>query len=138
MNLFEPKSVDECIYFTNRCDDKGKIKAWVLKEKCPKCGKALMGKPRDKKTGKAKIRASEYVCPECNYTVNKEEYEDTLTINIKYTCTKCNNSDEISMPFKRKKIRRIDEETGKKETVETIRFECNKCGEKIDITKKMK
>ena len=139
MTIEEPKSMDECVYFTNRSiNEKGKIRAWVLKELCPKCGKGLMGKPKDKKTGKAKIRSNEYECPECGYKAEKEAYEDTLTINVKYTCHKCNNSDEIKIPFKRKKLQRIDEETGKKETVEAVRFQCGKCGEKIDITKKMK
>ena len=138
MSLVEPKSMDECVYFTNRADGGLKIKAWVLKEKCPKCGKSFMGKPRDSKTGRAKIRATEYVCEECGHKVNKEEYEDTLTINIKYTCSKCNNSDEISVPFQRKRVQRIDEETGKKKAIDTIRFECKKCGEVMDVTKKMK
>jgi predicted RNA-binding Zn-ribbon protein involved in translation (DUF1610 family) len=137
MNLEEPKSMDECVYFTNRSDENGKVKAWVLKESCPECGKALMGKPRDKKTGKAKIRASEYVCPECTHTVEKEEYEDTLTINIKYSC-KCGNSNELSLPFKRKRVQRLNEETGKKQAIETIRFECSECGQQMDITKKLK
>ena len=35
----EPDSMEECIYFTNRNIGKGKIKAWVFKEKCPKCKK---------------------------------------------------------------------------------------------------
>ena len=77
MSLQQPKSMDECIYFTNRTLDKGKIKAWVFKGKCPKCGKGLIGKPKDPKTGKPKIRATEYVCPECGYTVEKQKYEDT-------------------------------------------------------------
>ena len=138
MTLQEPKSMDECVYFTNRNDSNGKVKAWVLKEKCPKCGKCLMGKPKDPKTGRAKIRADEYVCEECGYKAPKQEYEDSLTINVEYTCGKCKNSDEISMPFKRKKVQRVDEETEKKKAIETIRFECGKCGEIIDITKKMK
>ncbi len=138
MSLKEPTSMDECVYFTNRIINDSKIKAWVFRGMCPKCGKGLMGKPRDKKTGKPKIRADEYTCPECNYTVGKSEHEDSLDINVKYTCPKCKHSDELKMPFRRKKMQRLDEETGKKETVETIRFECGKCGEKMDITKKMK
>ena len=59
-------------------------------------------------------------------------------MNIQYTCPKCNNAGEISVPFKRKKVQRIDEKTGKKETVEAVRFLCEKCNEKIDVTKKMK
>ncbi|MAG52917.1 MAG: hypothetical protein CMH62_03075 [Nanoarchaeota archaeon] len=137
MSLEEPKSMDECVYFTIRADEKLKTKAWVLKEKCTECEKSLMGKPKDPKTGRAKIRASEYTCEECGHTIPKEEYEDTLTINIKYTCG-CGHSDEISMPFQRKRVQRLNEETGKKQAIETIRFECSKCGEQIDITKKMK
>ncbi|MBD3303717.1 hypothetical protein GF343_01105, partial [Candidatus Woesearchaeota archaeon] len=84
MVLRLPDSMEECVYFTRRNIDKGKVVAWVFKEKCPKCGKALMGKPKDEKTGKVKIRAKEYVCPECGYTAEKGEYEDTLTVNIQY------------------------------------------------------
>lgn len=138
MTLKEPNSVDECIYFTNRSLGKGKIKAWVFKEICVKCGKSLMGKPKDKKTGKAKIRASEYVCESCGHSVPKEQYEDSLNVNVKYVCPKCDDSGESSIPFKRRKLQRINEDTGEKETIEGVRFECDKCGEKIDITKKMK
>lgn len=132
----EPTSTKECIYFTNRILDSGKIKAWVFKEKCPKCEKALMGKPVVK--GKVKIRAKEYICPECGYTVDKDEYEPTLTIDIKYTCPFCSNEGEISLPFVRKKIIRLNKETGKKKSIESIRFQCQKCEKDIDITKKMK
>jgi len=66
MALQEPKSMDECVYFTNRLLGNGKIRAWVFREQCPKCGKGLMGKPRDPKTGRAKIRSEEYVCPSCS------------------------------------------------------------------------
>ncbi len=139
MSLELPKSMDECVYYTLRTiGDKGKIRAWVLREKCPECGKGLMGKPRDPKTGKPKIRATEYVCPECNHTVEAGEYEDTLTLNIIYTCPKCGNASETQMPYKRKKIKVFDEEKGKDVAVDAFRFECNKCGEKILIAKKMK
>ena len=134
----EPTSVDECVYFTNRTFDKGKARAWVFRENCEKCGQALMGKPRDPKTGKPKIRAKEYVCPKCNHTEQKEEHEEKLTANIKYTCPYCSNQGEIQILFKRKKVQRLDEETGKKETVEVLRFQCSKCSKNIDITKKMK
>jgi len=132
----EPTSTKECIYFTNRIIDSGKVKAWVSKEKCPKCGKGLMGKPVEK--GKVKIRAKEYVCPECNYTIDKDEYEPTLTINIQYTCPHCSNQGEISLPFKRQKFTRLNEETGKKQSIESIRFQCQNCSKDIDITKKLK
>ena len=138
MTIKEPTSTDECIYFTQRTIGDGKAKTWVYKEKCPECGKALMGKPRDKKTGRPKIRANEYQCPECKYTVEKEEYELTLKAQIKYTCPHCKNEGESEIPFKRKKIQRFNEEKGKKETVEVLRTRCSKCGKDIDITKKMK
>lgn len=136
--LQEPTSMEECIYFTNRIMGKGKVKAWVFRDKCPKCNKGLMGKPQDEKTGKPKIRAQEYVCPKCGHTIKKQEYEDSLTINIKYTCPYCQHEGELQTTFKRKKIQRIDEETGKKQTIDSIRFQCQKCSKNIDITKKMK
>ena len=138
MTLQQPKSMDECIYFTNRLFENGKIKSWVFRGKCPKCGKGIMGKPKDEKTGRPKIRAKEYICPECKYAVDCGEYEDTLNINIEYICPHCQHSDELQTSFKRKKIQRLNEETGKKETVEAVRFQCSKCGKNIDITKKMK
>jgi len=128
MALRQPESVEECIYFTRRNVDKGQVTCWVFREMCPKCGKALMGKPKDAKTGKVKIRAKEYLCPECKHLVPKEEYEDTLTANISYTCPKCANKGETQIPFKRKSF----------EGVKALVFPCQKCNEKIPITKKMK
>lgn len=130
--------MEELVYFTNRKVGDGNIMAWVYKKDCPKCGKALMGKPKNEKTGKAKIRANEYVCPECNYSVDKEEYEETLTLEVKYTCPKCKHQGEIGVPFKRKKTKIFDEEKQKKVTADAIVFECENCGEKIAVTKKMK
>ena len=134
----EPTSMEELVYLTNRKIGDGNVMAWVYKKDCPKCGKALMGKPKDEKTGKAKIRAKEYTCPECNYTVDKEEYEKTLTLEVKYTCPKCKHQGEIEVPFKRKKTKIFDEEKQKKVSVDAVVFECENCGEKIAVTKKMK
>jgi len=128
MALKKPNSMEECIYFTRRAMDSGKIMAWVFREACSKCKKGLMGKPVDAKTGSAKIRALEYVCPSCKYTVSKAEYEDTLTCNIEYTCPKCKKSGEATAPFKHKTF----------QGVPAIVFECGACKEKIGITKKMK
>ncbi|HLF54635.1 MAG TPA: hypothetical protein VI612_02860 [Candidatus Nanoarchaeia archaeon] len=128
MALRQPESTDECVYFTRRAVDKGHVMCWVFKEKCPKCGKAMMGKPRDPKTGDVKIRAKEYVCPECKYTVEKGEYEDTLTANIAYTCPHCSNKGETQIPYKRKTF----------EGAKALVFLCDKCKGKIPITKKMK
>jgi predicted SprT family Zn-dependent metalloprotease len=128
MPLRQPESMDECVYFTRRAVGKGFVMCWVFKEKCPKCGKAFMGKPRDPKTGDVKIRAKEYVCPSCNYTVEKTEYEDTLTASIAYTCLHCSNKGETQIPFKRKTF----------EGAKALVFQCDKCKGKIPITKKMK
>ncbi len=135
MALKMPESMDECIYFTRRL--KPNVVAWVLKEICPKCKKAMMGKPKGS-DGKVKIRAKEYVCPECNFTMEKQAYEDTLTANIQYTCPKCSFSGEHQMPFKRKKVKIFDEEEGKEVTADALIFNCPKCGQKIAVTKKMK
>lgn len=128
MALKYPESMDECVYFTSRAVDAGYVKCWVFREDCPKCKKAKMGKPRDEKTGAVKIRAKEYICPACNYTVEKAEYEDTLTANIAYTCPHCKAKGETQIPFKRKSF----------EGVKALVFLCDKCKGKIPITKKMK
>lgn len=127
MALKFPESADECVYFTRRTIGNGKATAWVFKEKCPKCGKALMGKPADEK-GHVKIRAKEYVCPKCNHTVEKKAYEESLAANVQYVCPSCGNSGEKQIPFKRKKVK----------GVESLQFTCDKCNAKIDVTKKMK
>ncbi|MBI4141866.1 hypothetical protein HY484_03005 [Candidatus Woesearchaeota archaeon] len=126
MALKEPQSMDECIYFTKRTIGYGKVKAWVFKEQCQKCKKSILGKPVEK--GKVKIRAKEYVCPECKYTVEKKQYEESLTCNVQYVCPACSYSGETQVPFKRKNI----------QGVPTIQVECEKCHVKINITKKMK
>lgn len=138
MALIEPKSMDECVYFTNRVLDKGKIRCWVLREKCPQCSKGLMGKPKDSKTGKIQIRAKEFKCPQCSYSLLEQEYEETLTANVQYTCRYCEYNGEIQVPFKRKKVQMINEETGTKKAIESLRFQCQKCNKNLDITKKMK
>ena len=138
MTLKEPTSIEEYVYFTNRIIGNGKVRAWVFRELCPKCKEGLMGKPKDPKTGKIKIRADNYECPKCKYSATTEEYEDTLTCNVKYTCPHCSNEGEIQVPFKRKKVQIFNEETMKKKAVDVIRFQCQKCNQNIDITKKMK
>ncbi len=129
MALKQPESMDELVYFTNRTLDggKGSVRVWVFKATCTKCKKAIMGKPRGS-NGKVKTRATEYVCPACNYTVEKVAYESSLTANADYTCPACKSNAESQAPFKRKSI----------EGVQTLRFNCAKCGANIDVTKKMK
>jgi DNA-directed RNA polymerase subunit RPC12/RpoP len=139
MPLEEPKSMDECVYFTNRfLINEGYIKCWVLRKLCPKCGKGLIGKPKDSKTGKPKIRATIYECPACKYSIKEQEYEETLEANIKYKCPYCKHESETQVPFKRKKVQRINEETGKKESVDALIFNCSNCSKRIEITRKMK
>jgi predicted RNA-binding Zn-ribbon protein involved in translation (DUF1610 family) len=123
----EPERVDECVYFTRREIGDGKVIVWVFKEKCPACGKALMGKPRGAK-GRVKVKAKEYVCPDCGHTIGKKEYEETLTANVKYTCPHCKREGAVSVPFKRKSIH----------GTQTLRAQCEHCNGDIDITKKMK
>lgn len=125
--MSEPTSMDKLVYFTRRAIGNGNIMAWVYRKKCPKCGKALMSKPIDKK-GTVKIRANEYVCPECGHTVEKKAYEETLTCEIKYACPYCGNEGKTDIPFKRKKYKGVD----------SLVFKCQKCGKEIAITKKMK
>ncbi|MGV8162522.1 MAG: hypothetical protein ACP5N2_04295 [Candidatus Nanoarchaeia archaeon] len=128
MALKEPESMDELVYFTRRATVDGTLRAWAFREICPKCKKSMMGKPKDSKTGKIKIRDKEYICPACKYAVPAQEYEDTLTLNIDYTCGACKKSGQIAVPFKRKTY------MGAKAVV----FECQSCKKKIPITKKMK
>ena len=124
-----PESVDECFYFTNRIlENNGSIIAWVYKPDCSKCGKGVMGKPVDPKTGKVKSRADIYVCPECGYEVKKEEFDPTLTVEIQYKCPFCGNEGETTTEYKRKSYKGVP----------AYVFTCEKCGEKIGITKKMK
>jgi len=54
MTLREPESMEECVYFTNRAIDNGHAKAWVFREKCPKCKKGMMSKPFDEKEESSK------------------------------------------------------------------------------------
>ncbi len=126
MALKEPESMEKLVYYTSRDIGKGEATCWVFRGKCPKCGKGLMGKPKEK--GKIKTKAKIYVCPECGHEIEKQEYEDSLTANIEYVCPECSNKGEIQIPFKRKKADGID----------TLRFQCQKCNANIDITKKMK
>ncbi|MBI5064942.1 hypothetical protein HZA97_01785 [Candidatus Woesearchaeota archaeon] len=138
MALKYPDSMDDCAYFTRRLVGDQKIVTWVFKETCPQCKKGTMGKPKDPKTGKPKIRANEYTCPECGHTVEKEAYEDTLTANIQYTCGKCKNEGETQIPFARKKVKIFDEAKQKDVTADAVVFNCSKCKERIAVTKKMK
>jgi len=126
MALEFPKGMDECLYFTNREMDGVKIIAWVKKKECPECGKAKMGKPV-KDDGKVSIRAKEYLCPECGYQEEKKEHEESCNAEIQYTCM-CGHQGEATTPYVRKSF----------EGVKAIVFNCDGCGKKLGVTKKMK
>jgi len=129
MALELPKSMGEVVYFTNRTlENNGKIKAWAKKIDCPECGKAKMGKPINPKTGRPKIRSTEFVCPECGYTEDKATHEAKLQIEAIYTCPHCNKEGESTAPYKRKSF----------QGVQSYIVLCEHCGEKIPLTKKMK
>ena len=128
MGLTLPESMDTLSYFTRRKMGDGRAIAWVQKGECPQCKKGMMEKPKDPKTGKPKIRSTEYVCTNCDNSEAKAEWEATLTANVIYTCPHCTKDGEASVPFKRKNIAGVP----------TLRIACDHCGGNIDITKKMK
>lgn len=128
MPLKEPQSMDELIYFTNRTLEggKGKIKAWVYRKLCPKCGKAKMGKPIEK--GEVKTRAKEYKCPSCGFTEEKKQHEESLTLEAKYICPECGKEGESTTEYKLKNFMGVP----------SYVVECSNCKAKIPLTKKMK
>ena len=102
----EPESTEGLVYFTRRkVDDKGFVMAWVYKKECSKCHKATMGKPVEK--GKVKIRATEYICPECGYKEEKKAHEESLTLEAKYTCPHCSKEGTATTEYKRKSFEGI-------------------------------
>ena len=123
----EPTSMDELIYFSRRTlEPKGRVMAWAYKKECPSCHQALMGKPVEK--GKVKIRATEYVCPQCGYTESKAEHEKSLILCATYDCPACDHHGTTTTSYVPKTYK------GVKARV----IVCENCGEKIAITKKMK
>ncbi len=128
MTLILPDDMEKLVYFTRRKINDCLVITWVEKEICTKCGKGLMAKPKDSKTGRPKIRATEYVCGACGHSEEKQEHEAKLEANIIYTCPHCKKKGEATIPYKRKNIA----------GVATLRAQCEHCGGNIDITKKMK
>jgi len=129
MSLRMPESMDECIYFTRRTlENNGRVTAWVYRKTCPECNKAKMGKPIDPKTKKPMIRSDTYECPECGYSEPKEEHEESLKVEIIYTCPYCGHSGETTTEYKRKNFGGVP----------AYVFICENCKKKIGITKKMK
>jgi predicted RNA-binding Zn-ribbon protein involved in translation (DUF1610 family) len=124
MALTPPETMDDCLYFTNR----GEILAWAYKKECTECHKAKMGKPVDPKTGKVKTRAKEYVCPECGFTEEKKEHEESLELQSTYTCPHCGQEGESTAQYKRKTYKGIP----------SFVVACQHCKEIIALTKKLK
>ncbi len=135
----------ECIYFTNRTMDSGRIMAWVFRKECPKCKKGIMGKPQKPtkikdfrgaknptdflaKGGKVDKKADHYVCYSCNYQESNEQVENSLILNVEYKCPHCGNEGETTSEYKRKSF----------QGVPSYIFECQKCRQTIPITKKLK
>ena len=114
--------MDECLYFTNRDN----IMAWVYRKTCPQCKKAKMGKPVVK--GKVKTRAEEYECPACHYREQKQEHEESLQIEAKYTCPSCKKKGESTGQYKRKNY----------QGVQSYVVTCQHCMGVIPLTKKLK
>lgn len=128
MGLTMPNSVDECIYFTRRkFEPQGSAIAWVYRKKCPKCGKP-MGKPLDPKTKRPKIRAETFECPGCGFSEDKIPHEESLMVEVMYTCPYCGAKGEAKTQYKRVSL----------EGVKAYVFTCSDCGRKIGLTKKMK
>ncbi len=126
MALKIPESMDECLYFTNRSIGEAQVLAWVYRKPCPKCKKAVMGKPVVK--GKVKSRATEYVCPSCGYSEDKTTHEESLNLEASYTCPECGNEGESVAQYKRQKFK----------GVLSFVVECVHCKAKIPLTKKLK
>ncbi|MBN1792776.1 hypothetical protein JW826_03770 [Candidatus Woesearchaeota archaeon] len=129
MGIVMPDSMDDCIYFTRRVfDNNGKAIAWVKRKPCPKCKKGEMGKPLDPKTKRPKIRADTYECPECRFSEEKIPHEESLLVEVLYTCPFCGHKGEATTPYKRVNW----------DGVKAYVFACEACKKKIGITKKMK
>ena len=127
MDLKKPTSMEECVYFTNRTIDSGRATAWIFRKDCSKCKKDVLRKPLSK-SGKPDKKSPIYVCQSCRYEEKNEDVESSLVINVDYKCPHCGNEGETTSKYERKNF----------EGVPSYIFECQKCGKKIGITKKLK
>ncbi|HIH05401.1 TPA: hypothetical protein HA372_02455 [Candidatus Woesearchaeota archaeon] len=127
MALKRPESMDGCFYFSNRIIGEGKATAWVLRPQCSACKKGVLGKPI-KKNGKPDKKANYYECPECKHQETDESLSSTLVVSVGYVCPRCRHSGETTTPYQRKKFQGVN----------AFVFQCQKCNEKIPITKKLK
>ena len=128
MALKKPNSMEECLYFTNRAlDNEGFAIAWAYKKLCPKCKEERLGKPI-KKNGKPDKKSPNYECIKCKYQETNEETENDLRLEVEYKCPNCGNESMTTTEYIRKTF----------EGVPSFVFACEKCEQKIGITKKMK
>lgn len=121
-----PESMDDCLYFTNRTlENNGWVKAWVRRPPAPS-GKGLLGKPKDSKTGRPKLRSTFYVDDEGN-EYDMQEINKQLFVEILYKSPYTGEEGEAKVPYKRKTW----------QGVPAFVFE-DSAGNKIGITKKLK
>jgi len=120
----EPESMDDLLYFTRRkLDNDGWVHAWVWRPKSP-AGNP-MGKEKDSKTGRPKVRSKMLVDPKTGYEISIDDVN--LQVEIKYKSPHDGSEGETTVPFKWKTY----------QGVKSIVF-TDKAGNKIPITKKMK
>ena len=124
--IMRPKSIEECLYFTNRAIGNGKAVAWVLRKQCVKCNQGHMIKPL--KRGKPDKKAEFYICNKCSYQESNNDVESNLIMNVEYKCPYCDNESQTTAEYKRKSFQGIL----------SYAFECQKCHKVIGLTKKLK
>ena len=125
--LKKPESMEECVYFTNRAIDSGRAMAWAYRKKCAKCSKGSMNKPL-KKGGKPDKKALYYECNKCGNKENNEETEKSLRLEVDYKCPHCGFEGQTTTEYARKSF----------QGVPSFVFACEKCSQKIPLTKKLK
>ncbi len=125
--LRKPESMEKCIYFTNRTIDSGRAMAWVYRKKCTKCNEGSMDRPLNKR-GKIDKKALYYQCNKCGNQENNEKVEKDLKVEIDYKCPHCGFEGQTTTEYERKTF----------QGVKSFVFTCEKCKEKIPITKKLK
>jgi ssDNA-binding Zn-finger/Zn-ribbon topoisomerase 1 len=127
MSLIKPKSMGECLYFTNRAIGEGNATAWAYRKACPKCTAGRLGKPI-KTNGKVNKKSDYYECPKCKYQESNEAVEHDVRVEVLYKCPHCGSNGEATTEYSRKVF----------EGVPAYVFECSSCQKKIGITKKLK
>ena len=126
MALKDPKSMEDCFYFTRRKLEKGSIVAWVLKPIGPHGG--LLQRPLNPKSGKVMKKSEVYVERGTDYEVPCKEIDPTLKVQIRYECPECAKAGETTAPYVWKTYK----------GAKSIIFYCNDCEAKLGISKKLK